>query len=328
MGVRFMSQLQLMLCSIVNSMAMLFWCSVMLSFMWWALSLLFMQGFAAHLQDHGDVEPEEHDFINRNFGSLVSGMILFFQLGTGGAEWSALYVVLGKAGVFYQAVLLLYVAFFTFGVFNILTGMVVDTVMVRHKTDDEEKAMEFRQEKAQHVKALEHVFGVMDEDDSGTLTYAEFAKAMSTAKVRALLHEVGLVVSDIEVFFEMLLGLSDSHRVGIAAFVDGCMHVSGAAASIDVQILLVQSKFLHAQMQKSLCLSEAVQSVELSNQRMLKAIEDSQVSMRSMLARSVRIQETASKSWTPQRDMSPDFHSNDCEANAFTDNMSVLLQSL
>merc|ERR1711976_798575 len=117
----------------------------MLCCVWWALTLVLMQGFTGYLQDVGEsIEAEERQFILENFGSLPSGMILFFQLGTGGTEWGELYWVLARTGPLYQLLLLAYIVFFTFGLFNILTGMVVEGVMKEREKDDEELAAGYR----------------------------------------------------------------------------------------------------------------------------------------------------------------------------------------
>merc|ERR1712166_1401157 len=138
-----------------------------------------MQGFVAYLEQSDElISPERHDYITTNFSSLGSGMILFFQLGTGGTEWGDLYHTLGGPGPMYQLILLGYVVFFTFGLFNILTGMVVEGIMTESIMDDETKASEFRAYTAEQVKRLQHMFEMIDEDNSGPLTLDEFENAL------------------------------------------------------------------------------------------------------------------------------------------------------
>merc|ERR1712232_265674 len=82
-GIRFMSQMQVMLHSCVRSMSMLFWCSVMLAFVWWLLSLVLLQGVIGYLEDgRGSIPRDERVFIADNFSSLYTSMRLLFQLGT------------------------------------------------------------------------------------------------------------------------------------------------------------------------------------------------------------------------------------------------------
>ena len=120
--IRFMSQLRIMLTSIRRSMAMLFWSMLLLVIIWWAVGLVLLQGMSSFLVSNHDIDSITYEEIMLGFGSLRKVMVTLFQISTGGNDWGPVYDAVKRTGLFYEVVFLAYVMFYTYGIFNILTG--------------------------------------------------------------------------------------------------------------------------------------------------------------------------------------------------------------
>merc|ERR1712232_511572 len=135
--IRFMSQLQLMLTTCARSLDMLFWSLCFLLFVWWVLILVVVGALTPHL---GALDQKELEIFTTNFASWSSGVIYFLRIATG-EECFPLYQLLSVAGWGYQMAFLLYIFFYAFSMFNILTAMVVENLIREAAKDDDTVAI-------------------------------------------------------------------------------------------------------------------------------------------------------------------------------------------
>ena len=237
--------------------------------------LVLLQGMTDYPQENAEFIPQdEYEFIAMNFGSLLSSILLLFQLGTGGGEWTYVFQVLGNAGVLYQVIFCLYVIFYTFGMFNILTGMVIENVMCEADEDDNAKVFEYRRQQKARMQQLMSLFQQLDVDGDGRLSREEFTVASSQIWFRSLMADIELEVRDADLFFNMLASVSEDGMVCIDTFIDGCMHVTGPAAALDFQILHCECRRIVEVPIRTYNATSAIKTGEQANERILAEVRE------------------------------------------------------
>lgn len=258
--IKVLRELRMMLLALAGSMMSLFWAVLMLIFLLYVFGLMFMQGFSDMFTDGSDAPDDRKEELMSAFGSMILTMTTLYMAGTGGDDWSYYYKMVQLAGSGYGVLFLFYIAFFTFAVMNILTGMIVDNIMTIGSDDEDVVAMAFRRKNYLAVESARKLFASLDADSSGKISKAEFENAIDTAEVLALLDIVELDARDARLFFAMLLAACEPScaqgvepGVDIDMFVDGCMKMKGSATSIELQCLsfsmkLMQETCLHMQM--------------------------------------------------------------------------------
>merc|ERR1711865_678167 len=90
-------------------------------------------------------------------------------------------------------------------------------------------------------REIKEFFREMDTDASGHITWEEFKESLQHKKVVGYLEHLGLEVDNARYVFQLL----DTHGTGEVhseSFVDGCMRLRGTAKSIDVAIVLFESR--------------------------------------------------------------------------------------
>merc|ERR1711920_136039 len=82
----------------------------------------------------------------------------------------------------------------------------------------------------------------VDTDANGMVNREQFQNGLKKGRIPMLLQLIGLNRHDVERFFDVLSASSPSGEVEITSFVHGCMRLSGAATSFDLQMLTVDLK--------------------------------------------------------------------------------------
>merc|ERR1712060_1044155 len=103
-----------------------------------------------------------------------------------------------------------------------------------------EKELELKE---QYAKQMRSLFGAMDKDGSGTLTYGEIHDYLQEPRVQGYFSAMGLEVNDVERLFG-LIDSDDSGDVDVGEFLDGCLRLKGNARSIDVYTIMRDLKLL------------------------------------------------------------------------------------
>jgi len=222
--------------SLVNSFTALFWCFVMLAFKMYVFALIFLTGMLNHLQENGkDINDETMESIISQFGSLPRAMLTLYMSVTGGDDWGNTYAVVELTGLPYQLLFLFFTFFFSFAVFNILTGVFVDKAMTAAQPDLEELLFEQQRQNNRKAAELRELCGLADQDGTGKISRDEFLEMMGKEVVHAYMESIGMQVTQAEMFFDLLSGHGQD-EVDADRFVQGCMNMKGTAKSIDMQI--------------------------------------------------------------------------------------------
>merc|ERR1712039_559497 len=153
---------------------------------------------------------------------------------TGGDDWSNAYFFIADTGTIYLALFIFYTFFFTFAIFNILTGIFVEKAVLSMDPDREERIVEQRRRFLEDASEFRNICQEMDLDHSGEIQFKEFEACMKNTNMVAYMASVGLSIDDIEHFFVIVAGGIDK-PIEIEHFVHGCMNMKGQATALDLR---------------------------------------------------------------------------------------------
>mmetsp|Transcript_6739 Transcript_6739/g.11798 ORF Transcript_6739/g.11798 Transcript_6739/m.11798 type:complete len:133 (+) Transcript_6739:3-401(+) len=117
---------------------------------------------------------------------------------------------------------------------NVLTGvflanadMFADRSLICHNEQCKQEAF---------VQHMTEVFQELDMDSNGTLTWAEFADALSDENMQAYLSAHGFQVTHAQLVFD-ILDEGNSGSVGLMEFVLGMLRLKGEAKALDARLI-------------------------------------------------------------------------------------------
>jgi len=221
-------------------------------------ALVFVQSTVSFAADYpGEIDEQYLLEMEKWFGSTQRAMLVLFKCTTGGVEWGPLYDIVAKAGLFHAALFIMYILFFIFALFNIVTSIFVDRAMRLAQPDAESSFLTKRREDMQTALELRALIEDLDEDGTGLISYKEMKAINEDPRVRNLFEKSGVNIRDASMFFQTLTRLVGQDALDIDSFVAGSMKVKGYASSLDVQAIIFQVQEI---MQELIAITETVQA--------------------------------------------------------------------
>lgn len=242
--VRFVSALRTLLCSIFVTLKSLIWTFVLIVMLTYVFALVFAQNAHEHLSP-----SDEDSDLYLYWGSVLVAMYTLFQSVSGGVSWRHPVVALTKISYGLQIFFILFIFFTTFAVLNVVTGIFCNSAIETTRTDPDLAAASLFNVKKMYVERLKKLFENMDADMSGFITIGEFERLLENDNLMAYFETMGLEASDAWGLFK-LLDRDDTNEIDIDEFVDGCMKLKGQARSVDVGVLLDDSKYIVDKLEK------------------------------------------------------------------------------
>jgi len=242
--------LRLVVLTILESMSSLAWCFLVLGLIMFLFAIFVVQGVTAHLHWQNDAadggtaqQLELRATLLDLFGGIPAAVICLFMMVSGGLDWRDAMLPMKEVHDFYEYFFTLYVFFMVIGVLNVVVGaFVAATAEIAARDRD----LVIKSEMAQLTTYLEKVrgfFSAADVDASGKLSLAEFKSHLNDKRMCAYLHALGIDVSQGELLFH-LLEKDDDHMLSLNEFLSGCMRLRGNAKSLDVNLLLYETRQL------------------------------------------------------------------------------------
>lgn len=233
-------ELRLIMRSLLSSVNSMFWSLVMLVFIMFLVGSLFLQGVIEHLQA-GAASEEEKENILLYWGSMQGCVLTLYTASTGGVGWEEPAKILSGVGEHYYYIFVVYIAFFMFAVTNVITSLLVEATMNNAEIDTKRMMNDELTRKYVYIDFIKKLYSAMDEDNSGSLTYTEFATHLNSPQMHAFTSALDLELSDVASFFR-LLAPDENSAVDLETFVIGCMKLRGAAKSMDLMGLIHEHK--------------------------------------------------------------------------------------
>lgn len=263
---RMFSSLKTLLVSITETLRSMFWTAVLLTLIFYGLSVCFAQSVADHcrevaMQVTGSVDavpectnPEMMEY----WGSLGESMLTLYKSLSGGLSWHVCLRSLREASTISFFVFLVYIAFGYYVILNVVTGIFCNSAIESARLDKDVAIAVKLKQKETFMSSLRSFFQDIDNDGSDHITIVELEKAIQDREMQALFEAMDIETSDVWSLFA-LMDADSNGRIDIGELVDGCMRYKGMAKAMhiaklatDISHLKAQSKGLQADLSKML----------------------------------------------------------------------------
>jgi len=167
------------------------------------------------------------------FGDLWQTMLTVFMSYSGGMDWGDVMDPLLGIGLGHGILYLVFFMFTVFGMINVVTGLFVDASCTIASSDRDALVDSRLEEQRRFRRGMAEIFYLMDPDQTGTLSMAEFKDLLGDERIRVLLATLGLSCNNALQLFT-LLDEDCTGNVSIDGFLDGCEQLRGPSKNIDV----------------------------------------------------------------------------------------------
>jgi len=246
--VKALRRLRTMIFSILNSFVDLLWAIVVVILIIYIFSIIFSNAVALYFDevnmglddlDNGNktLVIQQATDVNTEFGDLYSSILALWSAVSGGNDWMMYGSLLRgiSHGELYFVIFNFYIAFCVIGMFNVVTGVFVDSA-VCCRTEDE-VVQGYIDDLRNTTREIKSFFQTADTDRSGTLTYEEFKKQLDDPLVKAYFSGLDIDPSEASIIFA-ILDADTSDELKIDEFVNGTMKLKGAATKLDVMTMM------------------------------------------------------------------------------------------
>ncbi|CAE7459218.1 Scn11a [Symbiodinium natans] len=228
--VQALRKLRTMIFAMINSLADLLWALQVVFLIVFVFSLVFNNAVAAHFDSLQGLN-DEAETLNEYYGTLFRSMVSLWCAVSGGNDWFQYAGVLQKIsmGDFYFVMFNFYIAFCVVGLFNVVTGVFVDSAVCT-RTEDE-IVQGYLDEMRSMTESIKGFLKKADKDASGTLTYEEFQAHMANPVVKAYFSGLDIDPDETKIIFT-LLDSDCNGDIDIEEFVHGTMKLKGYATGL------------------------------------------------------------------------------------------------
>jgi len=254
---QFVSELRLLIDSIIGSFTSLVWCFLLLLLVSGIFALFLVQQVTVALVDQklesgrvlkgtsaGSSAVDEN--LLEDFRSVQRAILTLFKTASGGMDWGLVHEpLLQYAGVGTATIYLMYIVFTNIAAWNIITSIFLEKVTSLAQPDLDTQMIQKHRKDMADAEELKKLTKLADVNESGKLSLDEFVDFMDDSKFRSFFELRDLDIKDAEMFFHMLCEVTGSEEVDISTFVTSCMRMRGLASSLDLHALSFELKVLH-----------------------------------------------------------------------------------
>lgn len=238
--VKFFRSLRTLVQSLVGTLKALVWSMVLLAMIIYIFAILFTDTVLGYLNEKPAAFDERLDLF---FGSLTSSVATLFRAISNGMNWGdgadALASIDG--GMFWVMILYFYIAFCSFAVLNVMTGVFCNSAIKAAERDHEMQVWALMQTRRELREQVEFLFHKIDRHGRGKITIQDFENNFDDEAVVAFFASIEISAMDAWTLF-LTLDVDGDHTVGVDEFVERCLQLHGPARSTDLFALRQQTE--------------------------------------------------------------------------------------
>eukprot|EP00929_Paragymnodinium_shiwhaense_P098395 TRINITY_DN5986_c0_g2_i1.p1 TRINITY_DN5986_c0_g2~~TRINITY_DN5986_c0_g2_i1.p1 ORF type:complete len:756 (-),score=82.88 TRINITY_DN5986_c0_g2_i1:92-2359(-) len=229
---RLISELHTLVRSIASSMKSLGWTVALFFLMVYTLSVFVVQLVADKVMTSRELPYEDLSESSRNlvrfYGSLTTTMLSLFQAVTGGVDWNdILKPLMEEISPWCAVLLVMYVAFATFAMLNVVTGIFVESVVKSAKADKDLFL----------ISNARSLFESLEGGVHAQMTWELFESMLDRSEMHEFFEAIDVDRSEAKGLF-FLLDLDQSGAISAAEFLNGCLRLRGPAKALDLALLV------------------------------------------------------------------------------------------
>lgn len=234
-AMRTFKEIRIMLDSLCGCVTLFMFSLMLLALFLSVFAVFFVQGAAGFLEHADHVDLDQVASLNNSFGSVSVAMLSLFQVLTGGVDWGDVHAIVKTLGTFYEALFIMFVAFFYFAFMNVVTATFCEKALSL-ATPTTSELIQNRLNKEFHdaCELMGLLTDIAEDDGSRKINKARFEKFVLHPEVEIYFQVRGLKATSARRFFNTLCDVNDSDSVPFADFVSACVKLDGFASSIDM----------------------------------------------------------------------------------------------
>lgn len=244
--VQYVRPLRTLMHCLVDTTKSFVWAMLLLVLMMYVFGLLFTDACLDYLREFGDNLDDETN-PRKHFGSLSASMQTLFRSISNGLDWSEAVDTLLPVGGIWIGLFYLYIAFISFAVLNVMTGVFCHSAIKAAERDHEMVIHSLLQNKREFKELVSNLFFRIDDLGLGMITISEFEKHFNDEAVRAFFESLEMGAADAWTLFASLDADGDN-VISLNDFTERCIQLHGPARSVDLYALTQQNAKLRDQL--------------------------------------------------------------------------------
>jgi len=229
-------ELRIVLLSLLGCIVPLFWALVCLFVLAFVFVMFFIQGIGEFVSGELGGSMWVTEYVLDEWSDFGTSLLSCMKMITGGKEWAQYYELMHHISSLHSFVLIVYVLLMTFGALNVVTGTFVEHATTKARQDFEVAKFEASVKGSRVSRRLIKLFRRLDQNDSGTITLAQWKELAALEDVQACFTMLDIDISKTEEVFK-LLDIDGSGELDMEEFINGCTNVQGVATHVDVECL-------------------------------------------------------------------------------------------
>ncbi|CAK0828460.1 unnamed protein product [Prorocentrum cordatum] len=244
---RFFRELRIMVLSLTGAVKAMVWSSLLVLMILLIFGTVLSEGALAFVAQNGPPAADAPDgsaALLARFGSLFDAVLTLFQVITGGVDWEVVWKNLDPLGWGFQGLLLLYIGFSLIALLNVLTAVMIESTLLRCKSDRGLAVQSAIMEKRDYIAAMKKVFRELDDEGNGEISQGQMQRRMQQPEVGAYFSQLGVDSDQVGKLF-FLLDSNKNGTVDLEEFMLGCLKLRGDATRLDVAVLYREVQWMH-----------------------------------------------------------------------------------
>ncbi|CAE7775554.1 CAC [Symbiodinium sp. CCMP2456] len=235
--VKFFRSLRTLVQSLMATMKSLFWAMILLALIIYIFSILFTDAVIDYVRETGVVEMND-TVLEQSFGTLYESYLTLFRSISNGVTWGEPANALSKIpeGNIWVQLFHFYIAFCSFAVLNVMTGVFCNSAIKAAERDHEMLVMSLVQSRIELKGQVANLFQRIDERGLGQVTIEDFEKHFDDDAVIAFFESLEVGAMDAWTLF-MSLDVDGDHTISVEEFTERCLKLHGPARSADLYAL-------------------------------------------------------------------------------------------
>ncbi|CAE7506213.1 CAC [Symbiodinium natans] len=235
--VKFFRSLRTLVQSLLGTMKALFWAMLLLALIIYIFSILFTDAVIDHVRDL-QVEKLNNTELEESFGTLYDSYLTLFRSISNGVTWGEPADALESIpeGTIWVQLFQFYIAFCSFAVLNVMTGVFCNSAIKAAERDHEMLVMSLVQSRRELKDQVATLFHRIDQRGLGQVTIEDFERHFDDDAVIAFFESLEIGAMDAWTLFSSL-DMDGDHTISVEEFTERCVKLHGPARSADLYAL-------------------------------------------------------------------------------------------
>ena len=258
---RVMVSLQMLIKCLLGSANTLLWSFSLLSFFQCVAGMILSTLSYDYIVDT-NLDLEKREEIFRYYGTFTRASLTMFEILFGNFGPPAR-VLVENVSEWFAPFFLGYRCVFLYATLNVINAVFIQQTLKTANTDEEIAFKQKEKDMAQYARKVKSLFHQVDSSGDGTLNLEEFAKLVSSPKLKFWMAQLELEYHDLLSLFEFLD--NGDGQITLSEFIDGAARLRGGAKALD--IWRVETKL-------EVLFEEVLQALKGGHRRSVQAVFD------------------------------------------------------